>query len=280
MFHFINECHEHFVESLSVIMEPDYGESSDDKTEDDLLFEARKYCQKVVEDYEAEIKTDTFFPHNILTNRITRLRKLLFKDLEQLLQDFTTLSISNRKEWLMSIIDEMLRTSINKHKTLGLSSPALCRDLINDMIDISSVHTDMLSKIPLSNITLIDQAVRDINIHVRNVIRTIQIINTNQGQDCLKILFDNKLDNALSHINATYAQIDDVISVKQITSKTSKNGKPNKIKAKRSISDVAVNEDEEDENGNSDVNVKMADEKESSPIQVVEKPLKSRKLKK
>lgn len=284
MFHFINESHEHFIESLSVIMEPDYGERIDDKTEDDLLFEARKYCQKILEDYEAEIKTDPFFPNHILSNRSNRLRKLLFKDLELLLQDFTTLSIANRKEWLLNIIDELLRVAIKNHKSTGASSPTFWRDQINEIIDVSNYHIDMLSSIPLSNVTLIDQAVRDINIHVRNIIRTIQIFNSNQGEVCLDIIFDNKLDTTLNHMESAYAELadtDDVSPMKAITTKAPKINKSNKINSKRNITETIVLNDESDDND--DVNVKVANKKcknKSETAQVDEKPLKTRKIKK
>ena len=255
MFHYLKEAHEVFVDTLSVIMSANYGDNPDDRSEDDLLHEMRKYCQKVIEDYETDIKLDVFFPSYILNNRVLRLRKLLFRDCEQLLQDFSILSVADRKELAIENMDEVLRNALRNSCCTQLSS-SQWQATINEMIEVSDREIELLSKLPLSNFALIEQAVSDIQLHARQVIRTIQLCNTQQGPHFLSILLDNKLDNFLdtSDQNGNVLLIKD----KNSLSKSHKN-------SKRKATEIVFENDDIDRNDNDDVsNIKTNNKSEKS----------------
>jgi hypothetical protein len=246
-------------------MSSDYGSNPEDKSDDDLLHELRIYCQKVLDDYESEIKTDVFFPAYILTNRLHRLRKLLFRDCEQILQDFTSIAITDRKELAIYHVDLVLRSALisqTQAHQQQLSSASGWRDVMNEMFEISNHDVELLSKMPLSNFTLIEQAISDIELHVRQVIRTIQLCHSQQGSaTVLNILLDNRLDNnlLLDHTDASKDGEDDdrgLVFTGTEAPDNNNDKKPSKKRSnKRKVEDEVVEQvgEQDNEHGNDDL---------------------------
>lgn len=183
---------------FSKILMEDFGQ--DLTTEVDILQDALLYCDGLVVIYERDLSQDPETPPTLLASRCLRLRKLLTRATKELMEDAVTTAIANKKELILDSVDETVRQALRSTERLETSQ---LKVLIDEILDLANDEIASFALFPVADFTLVDQACRDIDLHVRTLVRSIQLsalatISDRELSDC--ILLDNQLDQMLDEL--------------------------------------------------------------------------------
>ena len=210
LFDFMEKANEGILDMCTKILENEYGAEELSEDDENIANEIHTYCDGLIADFEKELRADASFPSRLLFNRVSRFREMLVKTAYRVLGDVVTTAILNKKEIILDKIDETVRCVLKSDTPYTAEQ---WREVIDELVDISDEDVAELSSFPMSNYTLVDQTCRDIQLHVRTLVRSIQLSYCSDLQGskftaAKSTLFENKLDVMIDEFaNLDYEQL-------------------------------------------------------------------------
>ena len=210
LFDFMEKANEGILDMCTKILEDEYGTEELSEDDENIANEIHTYCDGLIADFEKELRSDASFPSRLLFNRVSRFREMLVKTAYRVLGDVVTTAILNKKEIILDKIDETVRCVLKSDTPYTAEQ---WREVIDEIVDISDEDVAELSSFPMSNYTLVDQTCRDIQLHVRTLVRSIQLsycsgLQGSKFTAAKSTLFENKLDVMIDEFaNFDYDQL-------------------------------------------------------------------------
>ena len=161
-------------------------------SEDDLFSAAYSFSSKVVGDYEV-VLDEIKFPIEYKSKRVSRFRRLMYKSFDLAISESIELAIYGRKESAFFRIDAAFRSGLEVGAFSG-NEVLLCREVIQDIIQIANEEIHKLIQMPYLNEIAIDLATRDILSYSISAVRQCQLCYSTDPQS-LVLLMDNEFDN-------------------------------------------------------------------------------------
>ena len=210
LFDFMEKANEGILDMCTKILEDEYGAEELSEDDENIANEIHTYCDGLIADFEKELRADSSFPSRLLFNRVSRFREMLVKTAYRVLGDVVTTAILNKKEIILDKIDETVRCVLKSDTPYTAEQ---WREVIDEIVDMSDEDVAELSSFPMSNYTLVDQTCRDIQLHVRTLVRSIQLsycsgLQGSKFTAAKSTLFENKLDVIIDEFaNFDYDQL-------------------------------------------------------------------------
>lgn len=142
-------------------------------SDDDALTSIRALCSTKIANYYGEL-TNASLPYNIMTSRMSTLRRMLYKEANVIVEDVVKSSISEFRNSVFEDIDNIFCLAMTKGY-FSLDNKNKARGLIKVIISLANEGKEKLEFCPYTKIDFLNTAIDEISFHVeKNILRTIQ----------------------------------------------------------------------------------------------------------
>lgn len=193
-------------EALSSHISPiDYVEDEDSTffSDSDCRLEIYEACTSRINGYYADLQHTTL-SHNIISSRMSTLRRMLYKEAENTVKEAVREKIFNFKSRVIEEIDNLFCMGMSQHR-FDVDEAVKARDLLKSIIVIGQNARSLLVQSKYNEQILLNAAFDEICFYVENVVRRVQLAFSLHSSEALDLLMDLEIDDsnhddALEHL--------------------------------------------------------------------------------
>lgn len=227
-------------EALSNHISPiDFVETEDSRffSDNDCRMEIYESCSAKIASYYADLQHTTL-SHNIISSRMSTLRRMLYKEAESTVKEAVREKIFVYKSKVIEEIDNRFCLGMSQHQ-FDVEDALKARELLKSIIVIGQNARSLLIQSKYNEQILLNAAFDEICFYVENCIRRVQLAFSLHSSEALDLLMDLEVDDT-NH--------DDIEVIADANSSSSSSG--NGLLARVPVADgrdLSENDEDEDE---------------------------------